>query len=73
MRIKNNNDPYKQIKNIYENINQNFLKNISKETSDINVINKNDNSIYDDEEEKLPHLNEILMDPFHIHYTQYYL
>lgn len=69
MRIKNNNDPYKQIKNIYENINQNFLKNISKETSDINVINKNDNSIYDDEEEKLPHLKEILMDPFS--YTLY--
>ena len=86
MTIKNNNDPYKKLIFYYKNINQNFIKSLSQEETEIDTnnndnnnahdndhVNENDNEndyIFIEEEEKLPHLEELIADPFsYILYT----
>ena len=67
MKIKYDNDPFeKQFLNIQKNINDNYLKSVSKEYDNYK-INSNEikkNTDEDENEETLPQLEEVLADPF---------
>ena len=72
MRNKSNNDSYDILLNFHKEINQNFIKITSKELSDSNdnIIKDKNNDDKEDDEECLPHLEELLADPFaYIIYT----
>ena len=67
MKIKYSNDAYQKLLEFHEKITENYIKFQSNEISEISTKNINDKS---DEDEKLPHLEELLADPFsYILYT----
>ena len=69
MKIKYDNDPFeKQFLSIQKNINDNYLKSVSKEYENYkintNEMKSNNNNDEDINEESLPQLEEVLADPF---------
>ena len=69
MKIKNSNNAYQKLLSFHLKIKDNYIKFIPNEASEV-LIKKEDNNDNLDEEEKLPHLEELLADPFsYILYT----
>ena len=69
MEIKYSNDTYQKLLTFHQKIKDNYIKLESKESSEI-LIKKDDTKDNECEEEKLPHLEELLADPFsYILYT----